>query len=507
MLTYKPDQRSIELIQSDREMTREISEKILKRALRDIEFIQKQILRFQRMPIHELKANLRQHPFSSSCQIPHPSGSGHIICGPQAWGRMLALVDVIMGIDKNVSLRISPHRATQAVANSFSKLVLRPGGAVTLDVTNALIEDVLASLTDSMKFSEHYIPCILFTDDGPDEFEVGPVTFTRRGKFFRDRKSTLKRSVDLETASHVELVNRSIARGFPRDKAHSPEESRQLARSLQARAIWIYRDYPWIASVQVLECDEPTSEDRAILAVDMAIHLIRILLGGEQTRKIRHAWSHSEPLRTAHLRSDSSGSISPRIGMRSAGPVGAKNWHEGITRSSCELELLGSALRSISAPREASHLNRRLLDSISWFGDAATDTNASASIIKYTSAIERLLFGTFQAGRKKSFALRISRIFQEFDCDFDGKSHERALELYDRRSQLVHGEWHESRKDVDNAASISRLCLLCSAQIYAITEIAFGDPGPEKLEETMGRIASEGLEWLILTATQSRNNN
>lgn len=72
------------------------------------------------------------------------------------------------------------------------------------------------------------------------------------------------------------------------------------------------------------------------------------------------------------------------------------------------------SLTKIVDPVEMHHLHQRLIDAINWFGDAATDSNASSSIVKYVSAIERLLFVKFEQGRTKIFATRVKAILKEF---------------------------------------------------------------------------------------------
>lgn len=248
------------------------------------------------------------------------------------------------------------------------------------------------------------------------------------------------------------------------------------------------------------DCDKETSKERAVRAVEMTLHVVRVLLGAEPTRKIRHAWSQSDALRTAHLYADVHGVIHTSIGMNASGPVGTENWHEALMRGSYELAVFGSALTPIVDPVEVQHLGQRLIDAINWFGDAATDSNASASIVKYVSAIERLFFGKFEAGRTKIFACRVKNVLDAFGCNEDDCVHEQALAVYKTRSALVHGDNFPTEDELHKierfAAALSRMCLLCSTQLYPMMSQAFDNPDPTKLEEVMKRIGSEGLNWL-----------
>lgn len=477
-----------------------ISEKTAKRVQRDIEFICKQLVRFAKMPMDEHMAYLRRHPNQAFHRIPRPDGKGHLQCGHLAWKRLDALVDVALDLDHNLDRRVARQRAMDAITDAFVRQVLSKAHEVNLETSTLLLQDTLAELSRSLAVTEHYLPCVLFPDGAPDEFNVGPVTFARKRKFFQEKRGALKLSVDVETAAHIEHVNAAVSKGLPRDRSIDAIESRRLVRALQANAVKAYRGYPWIASISVINCDKETSQERATQTVEMALHVLRILLGAEPTKKIRLAWSRGDALRTAHLFSDSKGVINPSFGISVLGPVGTKNWHEALMRSSSELAILGSALKSIANPIKIPHLQHRLLDAINWYGDAATDANSQSSIVKYVSAIERLFFGAFEKNHTKNFGGRIKDIFDAFGCNDDKRAYEQALDVYKARSALVHGARStidmERHKIVYQAASLSRMCILCAAQLYPMMLQVFGDPDPAQLEDVMKRINREGLNWL-----------
>lgn len=483
-----------------------IAESTLKRAKRDIEFVCRQLLRFAKMPLAERKAYMRKHPNETFCQIPHPDGTGYLQCGIHAWDKLGSLADLALNLDRGLGRRVGRRRIREVITYAFAKRVLQEAREVNLATADLLLQDTLTELRQSLSVTEHYVPCVLFPDGGPDTFSVGPVTFTRRSKFFKDRKPLLRRSVEANTTAHIEHVNAALEKGLIPERACNPIESRQLVRMYQASAIKTYRSYPWIASVKVIDCDEVASQERAARAVDMALHVIRVLLGAQPTRKVRLAWSRSDSLRTAHLYADDRGVIQTNLSWNALGPTGTANWHEVLMQGIKELTLLGSALKPIVDPIEIHHLHQRLIDAINWFGDAATDLNASSSIVKYVSAIERLFFGTKteRGMHRKIFATRVKCVLEAFGCDEDQHVHEQAHTVYKTRSDLVHGEQSpfddQLHEMVDLAEAMSRMCLLCSAKLYPMMFKAFGNPDAAKLEEVMTRISGEGLDWLAKEA-------
>ena len=485
-----------------------ISSKTAKQAQSDIKAILRQIFRFKKMPFNECKAYFQKHPKEIFFRIPHPDGKGLLLCGAIGWNKLEKLTDLTLDLDRGLGRRVGRERARSAVTDAFVERILREAREVTHDTAEVILQDALAALRKSLIITEHFLPSVLFTKYAPTEFRIGPVTFVRRKNFFGDRKQAFKHSIEAAIVANMERVNEAVAQGFPRERASSEAQARRHIRGLQAQAIKTYRNYPWIAVVKVTDCDKDTSKERAVRAVEMALHLIRIILGAEPTRELRHAWSHSNALRTAHLHTDADGIIHASVGFSFLAPISPTNWHEVLMGASDELTVLGWALESIVDPVEISHLHQRLLDAINWFGDAATDSQITSSVIKYVSAIERLLFGNFESGRTKMFANRVKSIFEAFDCDNDGCVYEQALEVYKARSALVHGEHFpsedETHKILRTAEALSRMCLICSAQLYPMMARAFNRPDSAKLEETMKRITSEGLAWLAEASGFSR---
>lgn len=482
--------------------------KIVARSQRDLEFICRQILRFTRMQPKELIAHVQKHREDMFCTIPHPNG-GHLQCSALGWRKFSALADRVIDFEPKLARRVEPEQVKKAVIDAFVQRVLKEKRELNLETCEQILRDVAEKSRKSLQDTEHYLPCVLFLRGGPDEFSIGPVTFVRRIKFFRDRRQALRQSAVKNEAAHIEQVNEAVEHGFPRERAASTDLSRKFVRGLQARAIKTYRGYPWVACVRVVNCDHETSKRLAANVVETALHVIRIFLGAARTKRVRLAWSRGDALRTAGLWSDSEGVIHTRIGSQSIGPVGFENWHDGLIQNGgYELKIFSSALVPLADPKKTSQLHARFIDAINWFGDAATDTEPTASVVKYVSSIERLLFGEYERGRKKAFANRAEKIFKAFNCEDSERTYADALNVYAVRSALLHGASSprdaDARKLVVVAEELARLCLFCVAQLYPMMKCAYKDLEPEKLEKVMKMIEREGLEPLARDAGWTR---
>ncbi len=483
--------------------------RIISQSRRDLEFICKQILRFLKMPHKELFAHYQKNRHDAFCTIPHPDGKGQLQCGSLAWEKFGKLAGRVFEFEPTLAQRVSEERVMQEVIDVFVQRVLKDHQEIDQKTAEQILVDVAEKSTQSLQITEHYLPCILFLHGKPDEFSIGPVTFVRRKKFFQNKKQVHRRSVEAEIAAHIEHVDKRVEQGFPCERAATVEQSKYLVRGLHACAIKTYRGYPWIAVVRIINCDHEVSEKLAAKAIETALNVIRILLGADRTRRLRLAWSRGDALRTAGLWADARGVIHAQIGSSSIGPVGFENWYEALTQGGGhELQVLGSALAPLVDPHEITHLHERFIDAINWFGDAATDTESTASVVKYVSAIERLLFGKFDRDHKTEFASRIKILCNLFGYEDGGQAYEDALQVYNARSALLHGDSSPRDKKSPEIAflaeELSRRCILCAAQLYPMMLMAYKNPGPDQLEDVVKRIEQEGLDWLAKAANYTK---
>jgi len=204
---------------------------------------------------------------------------------------------------------------------------------------------------------------------------------------------------------------------------------------------------------------------------------MRIFLGADRTKQLRLAWSRGDALRVAGMWSDADDLIQVSVGSRGIGPVGFENWHDALTQNGgLDLQVFGSALYPLADTMETFHLHERFIDAINWFGDAATDPEASASVVKYTSAIERLFFGKFHSKHdeqklthKQIFASRVKHVFVAFNCD-DVRTDENANKVYNARSELLHGSSSPRGEQISEQAKIAEelsrpVHIMCSSFI------------------------------------------
>jgi hypothetical protein len=129
------------------------------------------------------------------------------------------------------------------------------------------------------------------------------------------------------------------------------------------------------------------------------------------------------------------------------------------------LDYIGIAMEVAVNPNLSRPISQRVLDAIYWFGEAVRETADAARIIKYATALERMLM----TSEHDDIGKYVSERCAAFCWVGDPK---KALEEYkaetesldDLRSRLVHGDLSplapQVAEKVDGASTLTRLAIL-----------------------------------------------
>jgi len=426
----------------------------------DVAFVLAEVERLQQLIRSEgLAALPRTDAFH---YLPDPGGKGlRILCGRAAGERISSLADHAMraaGIDGQVERK----RAAQHLRSVLSQRFLGEERAVTItEVERALAEaGRLAAVTRATR--THFIPCHLLFVQDPPQFAIGPVRFMTRATF----------------RSRLVIPLRTSRREL-RDY--------RLVHELTA----YYESFGWVAEVEIPDCDSGTSQARAQEAVTRALDCLHLLIGPGHSRKMR--------IGGPALRRDGRGSftlssegLGYQISYPSAGNVGFEaGWFtefENHPDYGMGLRLCGLALEAAVDPGLKRPLSHRFLDAIHWYGEAVRDSNPAARVVKYMTAIERMLM---TEGANKDIASTIADRVAAFCCEAGSRaSHDQwradAQRAYSLRSKLVHGSLSPGSprimEDLGTVARVSQFGL-----IGALTLL--GEPGLTDAKASSAKLA------------------
>jgi hypothetical protein len=351
--------------------------------------------------------------WDSFCSIPYPEKNGEMICGSAAARKLAELADEAArreGLANNVSQETLYKEIKQA----FSRRFLKGGVDIDTKQVDRLISDVARRAKIHCKTVTHLIPCHLMYSQDPHKIELGPVTFYSRSEM---RKILI---------AHIE-------------RRTETSENTDHGRRLKAQAIRFYRNFRWVAQVTIKDCDEITSERIALEAVTAGLNCLHLLVGVSHSRRMCVGGLHLPSDRRAKLQINEDAVLEPSTSFRYFGEVAFPDgWSQMLGPNNEYQKLLSVALETVVDPRLLRPLSKRFLDAAQWFGEATRDKSDAARIIKYATALERLIMTGERDDITSTLSERIAALCindKVSRADWKGI----ARRVYGFRSKLVHG--------------------------------------------------------------------
>jgi len=430
------------------------------RQVEDITFIFTEIERLSSLPFGAIP---REDKLAYG--LPHPNGMGKMLIGQMARKRLNKLASEA-GEQGGINRRVEPTRLRRAFAQELVRRFLVDKRPLNGKEVDRAMASATRAVRTEMADIRHLIPCHLMRTSEPNEIVIGPVRFLNRKKMRQKLLALLRQRVGLEV----------------------PHRSSAFERKTLAEAIRYYRNFSWMAEVEIKDCDPKTSDTLAQRAVTAALDGLHLILGAHSTDRmqiggppIKYDRRHSLQVRKdGYLEFGFSGGGFGQVGFR-------EGWSKRLEHPDYQyrLRLFGIALESEIDPDLERPLSRRVLDAAQWFGEATRDVSASTQVVKYVTALERILM----TEERDDISFTISARLAAF-CYKNENNHvewvKRTRAVYNLRSRLVHGSISPSspevRLGVGEAAKVSEAGIL---HILA----ALGDRGLREQAVSTRRIA------------------
>lgn len=407
----------------------------------DIDFIFKEADR--------IMTGVRQglHPISEQdmfYDLPHPSGRGHLICGYEAGTRIDALAEEALRRQK-MNNRIRLETSRRAMKDVLVRYFLQEKREITVSSADKAINAAGKIAIKACTTRTHYLPCHLMLTSDPDKIQLGPVTFFQKVSF---RKHIAPK-----------------VRAYRSDPAAT---DRNWHRQLLQDALKYYKEFQWVAQVEIEDCDKETSVAIAERAVTAALDCLHLLFGAQSTDKMRIGGPRLSRDTRARLGLMSSGELDVSLSSGLMGQVNFRaGWSAILEKPNWKdiLGLCGIALEAAVHPDLARPVSRRFLDAASWFGEAARETSPAAKIVKYVTALERMVMTDEKDDIARLVSERVAALNAAFRMTEDQQTCAKdAKEIYDLRSKLVHGSMSpyaaEVRQGIGMAAKLGSSTLL-----------------------------------------------
>jgi hypothetical protein len=257
----------------------------------------------------------------------------------------------------------------------------------------------------------HHIPCSVVVHQEPNRFQIGPVHFVRRELFFKENEVALRNAQ--EPAGDVKWAFEELHNFFGR--------------------------FLWVASVTIDRAHKEVSRSRAREIVQMALDMLKLVVGSERGSGIRQGYDYAMPRSTSDLVSTEDGDFLPSWRGRMQDAILRDNWYEMISRWELWKTAESIFVTYADAWEPPPELHRRFLDALRWHGEGISDAHADSRFAKYWISIERLVSLKANDEVTRKAALLSCSGPEHFSARF-----KKCQRLYGKRSALVHG-----RTDMD----------------------------------------------------------
>lgn len=355
----------------------------------------------------ETLERLKAHPEDAFCEVSNVSGSGKLMCTRDAFDAVFSLAR--RHVD---SLPIPDDYSVDDLAQGIRKHLARAMVEEKADepaLARVLATAVAESTANHVERTYHF-PCVLVRPEQPPQFQIGPVEFTSAPEFPQFIKVAFERYVEESS-----------------DREHSLQRVEDFKKHVS--------DIGWVGTVTIPPCSSASAENRAERAISTAITLLRLFFGVPHARDMRlaHA-SHSRAPYGQHA-VETNGKLDLHMFRRVPEALVGDDWHVSMDRFPIFWKRAAHLLRT-TVQGKRSEIANRLMDALSWFGEAAFEPAPGTQIVKFVAALERLT--TTERLRTRSFCARVALLSHDNHNGFEQRFWD-AYAIYDARSSVVHG--------------------------------------------------------------------
>jgi hypothetical protein len=306
------------------------------------------------------------------------------------------------------------------------------------DGAERIFSEAIAKSAEQCKEYTHYIPCHVMDDEHPKSFQIGSIEFQQVEEFLLENEGLFEQSIALHADRYLEVINLKGSVDLEQDRRDAIVDMRD--RSDEGRAY--LRKFRWIAKVAAPPAVYDLSRRHAERCVEAALNYLRLVFRSSYSNRIRVDSHPLTPHQSAALSQELGEPLSFTL-IRSfeIGNSVGEDWWVKIDSGEDKVlvEEAGAIVEMLLQRQNIPPLAQRVLDALSWFGQAASDPAPATRVLKYVAAIERL---TLYGERRKITNLVCDRV-ATLCCKVGGQDYisikDQMEKVYGVRSGLVHG--------------------------------------------------------------------
>jgi hypothetical protein len=384
----------------------------------DYDFILEELERINTRSVDALLQHYRANPTEMGYTLEGPDGhtanftaAGH--------NRFVQIVDRRLAVSDFQRRRFSKESLIKQLEKEY--LARAFDNSLSSTDPTGLFNAAVTSVQTTHREIIHLIPCAVVAHRKTQRFSIGPVVFYWQESFWKDAEPEIRKRLP---------------------------DSPEIAETFLSRIREFYGSYWWVAEVCVPPCNENISSVRATRIVQKCLDLLKLRIGSGRAARIHQAYDTALPHDQSHLRKiDDLFHIS----------VGGGRMHDAVLNDDWFTQISADPMWKVAESviqaywngwdQSGNEFQQRFIDGMSWHSDAVSDSDITAQIVKYWTAIERVASLKANDSFKKKAAILLSDTAEEY-----AEATERVRRLYRQRSEIVHGSARRGDPELERCA-------------------------------------------------------
>lgn len=353
------------------------------------------------------------------CHMPHPTynwPNGIMMCGKAGFLRLERITGLALE-RANLRRLVLLEPARRIMAEILVRKFVKEKLPIEIKYVERAMSETARRCDVTRSDLTHFIPCHLMLAQQPSAFQIGPIRFLNRANF---------RQI---LASHIRTN---------RINGHTNMNARLISDATR-----YFKTFGWVAEVNIIGCDKKTSERAATKAVSAALDCLHVLFGAGYSKKMTVGGPGITYDKRGGFSVDPTGGLSYTMSYGGPGEVSFDdNWLDLFSNASAQESIarIGVVLQSSVDLSLRRPISERFLDAAQWFGEAVRETSQAAKVVKYVTALERMVMTDEKDDIVGLVSTRVAALcLEEPTLDNREKWRRNAKRAYDIRSKLVHG--------------------------------------------------------------------
>lgn len=415
-------------------------------------------------------------PFPDNmAMFPHPSGNGSMLCGIKAYRRLQSVSELAVSRSK-FSGKIDTDTVFKSLQNIIVERFIKEKRDISQKEADRAVSIAVKQASKVVVDLTHFIPCHLGNIDSPASFIIGPVCFKRCDGVLSDLYPAFQRYLSQKDGDE------------------------EIGQRLLNDTTEYYKSFGWVAEIKIDGCEPSISRKRALRMAQNAIDCLHLYLGAAYSNHMRVGGPYFYTDKRGYIEINSDGSAGISISVDWLSHNLPKDWWGQLSsddRDKQLIALIGTAILAGNSLPKSMPLAQRFLDGLSWYGEAVRDAFQASRLIKYVTAMERILITKNEENLVNVFSNRgAALIFYPEEDELEGLKR-RFRNVYDLRSKLVHGSRspHESGlgEGLREAEDLAKSVLFRSVQFFREDGINSKNLSAKKLDESYDKL----INWAI----------